>query len=1445
MINTHNLYYLVFDTETTGLPKNWDAPVSDSGNWPRCVQLAWQLHDASGALLEQESFIVKPEGYNIPFDAEKVHGISTALAAQNGLALAQVLEKFNAVLEKTDFLVGQNLGFDLKIVGAELHRMGLESKLLHMPVLDTCTEKTAELCKLPGGRGGKYKLPNLTELHAYLFGVPFAEAHNASADVEATARCFFELLRQGNFNTTELGVHADYFAWFAEKNPQPFALWGVKHSNLKAESQKIKAQETPQTKAHQVSQEELALLQQAPFAHLHNHTRFSILQATSEVDKLVQMAIKEEHSAVALTDLGNMMAAFEFVQSVAKQNKKSTHKIKPIVGIELAVCKDRFNKTNKDNGYNIVFLAKNKAGYHHLAKMASIAYTEGFYYVPRIDRSVVEQYKEHLICLSGGLFGEISSLILNMGEKQAEEALLYWKGLFGDDFYLEMMRHGQENEDSVNKVLVDFAQKHQVRLLASNNTFYLNQKDAAAHDILLCVKEGEKQSTPIGSGRGFRFGFPNQEYYFKSAKDMKKLFADLPQAILNIQHVVDKIETYELARPVLLPAFQIPVAFEDALDKQDGGKRGENAYLRHLTYQGASKRYADLSPEIQERLDFELSVIEKTGYPGYFLIVQDFITAARDMGVVVGPGRGSAAGSAVAYCIGITNIDPLRYGLLFERFLNPDRVSLPDIDIDFDDEGRQKVIDYVIKKYGANQVAQIITYGSMAAKSAIRDTARVLNLPLADADKLSKLMPDIDLKDLLAADDNALKKAFAEDAEGLQKAKAMLSFSKENNLTGETIRQAGVLEGSLRNTGTHACGIVITPDDITEFVPVAMSKDTDMWCTQFDNAVAESAGLLKMDFLGLKTLTIIRDACQNIKIRHNLDLDPDAFPIDDEKTYELFQRGDTIGIFQYESAGMQKYMRELKPTVFEDLVAMNALYRPGPLQYIPAFIRRKNKQEAISYDLEDSKDYLEETYGITVYQEQVMLLSQKLAGFTKGEADALRKAMGKKKREDLDKLKPKFIEQASAKGYPAKTLEKVWTDWEAFASYAFNKSHSVCYAWIAYQTAYLKANYPAEYMAAVLSHNLNDTKTISFFIEECKRMGVPVLCADVNESHKKFSVNPKGEIRFGLLAIKGVGEAAVENILQERTKLAFASIYDFIKRVDLRQVNKRVLESLALAGAFDGFPQAHRAQYFFKDGKNDSFLESLVKYAITSQNEQNQGLSLFGESTLMALAEPKPTTCEPWSDLEKLEKEKEVIGIYLSGHPLDGYRLEIDAFCNIGIGDIQSFGAKNPNRPIKTAGVLQDVQHKTAKNGNPYGTFSLRDESGEHKVSLFGEDYLRFKPFLEESLMVYAEGMFASRWAKSTEFEFKLQKIELLSDLKKRVKHLELQIDLQKISPLLLKSLQDILQKHQGDKTLILHLKDHGTEQSNLSLFSKKYKIDFSTELVKSIQELDIAYKIA
>ena len=1436
--------YLIFDTETTGLPKRWNAPITDTDNWPRCVQIAWQLHDAMGNLIENDNFLIQPDGFNIPFDSEQIHGISTDLAQSDGIPIHEGLNRFHTVLQKSKFVVGQNVGFDINIMGCEFHRYGIENNLTELPVLDTCTEKTALMCKIPGGRGGKFKLPTLTELHQHLFGNAFNEAHNATADVEATTRCFLELIRLKEFTKEVLDVDADYFTKYSEANPKPIELIGLKHINLKKESQKIreKLEKNKSDLQKTNTAQGIAELEDVQFAHLHNHTQFSVLQSTIQIGNIVNAAAKDNMSAVAMTDTGNMMAAFQFVGSVLNYNKANETNLKPIVGCEFYVCEDHKNKSVKDNGYQVVFLAKNKKGYHNLAKLSSIAFIDGFYYVPRIDKEIIKQYKEDIIVLTGNLYGEVPSKILNVGEKQAEEALIWWKEQFQDDLYIELMRHNQQEENIANDTLLKFSKKHDIKVVATNNTFYLNQEDANAHDILLCVKDGEKQATPKGKGRGYRFGLPNEEYYFKSSEEMKQLFADIPEAISNIQEIVDKVEAYTLARDVLLPAFDIPEKF--IVPDSDDPKSGENNYLRYLTFEGAKKRYGELADDIKDRLNFELDVIAKTGYPGYFLIVEDFIREARRMGVSVGPGRGSAAGSVVAYCLWITNIDPIKYDLLFERFLNPERISMPDIDIDFDDEGRSKVMDYVINKYGANQVAQIITYGTMAAKSSIRDTARVLDLPLYEADRIAKLIPGVKLKNIFGDDEKSKSKIDGLREEDKQKVSELKSIAEGDGIESETVQKAAILEGSLRNTGIHACGVIITPDDITNFVPVALAKDSDMYVTQFDNSVVESAGLLKMDFLGLKTLTLIKDTVKIVKALHGVDLDPESFPLEDEKTYELFQRGETIGIFQYESPGMQKHMRSLKPTVFGDLIAMNALYRPGPMEYIPSFVRRKHGEENIEYDLPEMEEYLAETYGITVYQEQVMLLSQKLADFTKGEADILRKAMGKKQAAVLAKMKPKFLEQAKKNEHPEDKLEKIWKDWEAFASYAFNKSHSTCYAWIAYQTAYLKAHYPAEYMAAVLSNNMNDIKQVTFFMNECKRMGLTVLGPDINESFLKFSVNKDGAIRFGMAAIKGVGGSAVKAIIKERKENGtFTSIFDVTKRVDLRAANKKAFESLVKAGAFDSFRDTHRAQYFSLDEKGTTFLERAMRYGSKHQeNENSAQVSLFGEASNIQFPEPEIPNCEEWGTLELLSQEKEVIGIYISAHPLDDYKHQLK-FCSGTISflhqDLKQFVGKN----LSFAGIITNVNHMVSKNGNPWASFTIEDYDSSYEFRIFKEEYLKFKHFLFLQNFLHVKINFKKNFY-TDDVKVSFVDMKLLSEvLDRHCEKLTLKLSLEVLNEQTILDLDSILKNHKGKQSVKFLVRD-SKSKTEVLLPSRNTKVNVTSGLLDLLEKQQINFKL-
>lgn len=1398
--------YLIFDTETTGLPHNKSAPVEELDNWPRLVQIAWQLHDNTGKLLSTGNHVVKPVGFTIPFNAERIHGISTKHALEVGEDLAEVLEKFTVDVKKADVLVGHNIEFDNKIIGAEYLRTDNENLLAEAANIDTSTS-TVEFCQLQGGIGGRLKQPKLIELYTKLFGEAFDDAHDAAYDVDATAKAFFECLRRSIIETID-DTPADQVVYEAPNlDDANFATKREKSSG------KIGTTE--------VSAEDI----KGAFCHLHGHSQYSVLQATPDVQTIVNKAKEYEMPAVALTDLGNMFGAFKFVGAALKAG------IKPIMGCEFFVAEERlklqFTKDNPDKRFRQVLLAKNKVGYENLIKLSSIAYKEGNYGLyPRIDKELIRQYSEGVIALSGSLGGEIPHLVLNVGETQAEEAVVWWKALFKDDFYLELNRHDLEEENRLNEILVDFSRKHDIKLLASNEYYYLDQKDAKAHDVLLCIKEGERQSTPIGRGRGFRPGLPNENYYFKTQLEMKKAFGDVPEAIENISGLVDKIEEYSLERDVLLPKFDFPEEFNDPEDEKDDGNRGENAYLKHLTYLGAEKRYADLNDEIRERIDFELATIENTGYPGYFLIVQDFTAKAREMGVSVGPGRGSAAGSVVAYCIGITNVDPIAYDLLFERFLNPDRVSLPDIDIDFDNEGREKVINYVIEKYGSDQVAQIITYGTMAPKSAIRDAGRVMELPLPETDAIAKLVPERPG----ASFDSVFKEV-----------KELEDIKKGKDLPSQVLNQAVILEGSLRNTGIHACGVIITPADMSNYIPLARSKDSDLYVTQFDNSVVESAGMLKMDFLGLKTLSIIKSAVDNVEKRHGIRIDIDELPLDDQKTYELYQRGETNGTFQFESPGMQKHLRALKPDRFADLIAMNALYRPGPMEYIPNFIARKLGTEKITYDIPEMEEYLAETYGITVYQEQVMLLSQSLAGFTKGEADVLRKAMGKKQREVLDKMKPKFVEGAIAKGHPEEPLEKIWKDWEAFAAYAFNKSHSTCYSVVAYHTGYFKANYPAEYMASVLTHNQSNIDKVSFFMEECKNRGIKVLGPHINESDQDFAVNAEGEIRFGLGAIKGTGESAIQAVIEERDANGpFADIFDFAKRVNLRTVNKKSFESLAKAGGFDCFQEFHRRQYVELDDEGSSLIEKAIKYANRMQEEEasNQS-SLFGGASGTDISKPKVVRIEPYGEIEELNIEKEMVGLYISGHPLNQFKFEMDYLTNTTISkltDIESL----KGREIKIGGVLSEVQHRTSKKGNPFGQFVLEDFGDNYTFYLFSKDYLKFKPMLEKGWFLYISASVQNRW-NSEELELKIHNIEHLSEVREKMtKGLELNVRLEDVNSIIVGEIERIVGMFPGKCLLKLSLTGvHEDRAINLEMLSRKFTIDPTDELLKELRTME------
>jgi DNA polymerase-3 subunit alpha len=1158
--------------------------------------------------------------------------------------------------------------------------------------------------------------------------------------------------------------------------------------------------------------------------------------------------------AIAITDHGNMFGAFDFVAEAWKKKKvvgttpegKEIYEpeVKPVVGCEFYLVENRFkrqfSKDDKDQRFHQLMLAKDEVGYKNLVKMCSLGYMEGLYgKYPRIDKQLVEQYHEGLIATTCCLAASVPRTILRKGEAEGEKEFKWWLDLFGDDYFIELQRHKIPEQIKVNEVLLKFAKKYNVPIIASNDSHYVDQADSNAHDILLCINTGAKQGDPTFKGsddeegvKGGRFAFYNDEFFFKTTDQMTEVFKDLPEAIDNTNMVLEKIKPLKLERDILLPHFVVPPEFSN----------DQNAFLEHLTWMGAKERYVEITAEVEERLKFELFTIRTMGFAGYFLIVSDFIKAGRDMGVFIGPGRGSAAGSAVAYCIGITNIDPIKYKLLFERFLNPDRKSMPDIDTDFDDVGRQKVIDYVVHKYGKNQVAQIVTYGTMAAKSSIKDVARTLDLPLPESNALAKLVPEkpgISLKRLLQA---PLKGAGSLDekeglgADEMELVNKLREIYNEPTLHGQVLKTAEKLEGSVRNTGIHAAGIIIAPSDLTDLLPVFMVKDVDSLITQYEGNVIENAGVIKMDFLGLKTLTIIKDALALIKRNYNVVIDIDLIPLDDELTYELYQAGETNGTFQFESPGMQKHLINLKPDKFDDLIAMNALYRPGPIEYIPNYIKRKHGQEAVNYDIPELEEYLGDTYGITVYQEQVMLLSQSIGGFSKGDADVLRKAMGKKQKAVLDKMKGQFIEGATKKGHPADKLEKIWTDWEAFAQYAFNKSHSTCYALVAYQTAYLKAHYPAEYMAAVLNNQGNIDK-IKFYMEECQRMELQVLGPDVNESLKGFAVAKENVVRFGLNAIKGVGEAAVEDIIAEREANGpFETVYDFIKRVNQRTVNKKSLESLVLAGALDCFPQMHRAQYFYAPPVDPiTGLERLVRFGNQFQASSSVATnSLFGASTMPEVKPPPMPECDKWGLPELLDREKEVVGIYLSAHPLDGFKFEMDNFAFNPINQMEEY----KGRSIRIAGFLTDVGHLTSKKGTKFGKFTINDYTGNYEIMLWEKSYVAYQNFLVNGLKVVLTGVYDEHKYRPGVMEFTINGIMLLDDVRKSmVKKLHLSVRLDLIDQAMVEFFGENLRKYPGTTELALYIQDPGGMETKLK--SQTRKIELNDDLIRYLEEND------
>ncbi len=1373
--------YLIFDTETTGLPKNWNAPLDDFENWPRLIQLAWQIHDKLGVLVETKNYLVKPEGFVIPRGSEKVHGISTERALKEGYTIDFVLTEFMDSLTKVESIIGHNIEFDNSIVGSELLRLGTSTDILFTKnAIDTKVLST-NYCALPGGKGGNYKWPTLEELYLKLFNENFEAAHNAMADVQATARCFLELIRLGVIQAKDLKVRPEVIAEFMASNPDIIQSEGMIIESFHEDKEDITDNEAISEKV------DTSAIEDVPFVPLHVHTQFSVLDGLSNIDNMLDKAKEDGMTACAITDHGYMYGTKKFHDAAGFRG------IKPIIGCETYVAKRGLHRkeTKIDGkGWHLVLLAKNHTGYQNLIKMVSIASIDGFYYRPRIDKDLLRTYSSGIIALTACLAGEIPDKIINEGEEKAEEALLELQEIFGDDLYLELQRHPTgdpemdkrvfDDQEFVNRTLVKLSAKHGLKLVATNDSHFINKEDAGAHDRLICIGTAKDLDDPN------RLRYTQQEW-FKTQQEMRELFADIPEAIKNTQEVADKVEVFELNKAPIMPEFVIPDQFADA-----------DEYLKDITYKGAEFRYGEITEEIKDRIDFELETIKRMGFPDYFLIVWDFLKAAREMDVVVGPGRGSAAGSVVSYCLRITDIDPLKYDLLFERFLNPDRISMPDIDIDFDDDGREKVLSWVKNKYGEKRVAHLITFGTMAAKMAIRDVARVQQLPLSEADRIAKLIPD--------TPGISLNKALKDTPE----LKKELDDGKSE--VSSVIRNALTLEGSVRNTGTHACGVIISKEDLNNYIPVTSVKDSVLtYATQIDGKYIESVGLLKMDFLGLKTLSIIKDTVENIRKSKGIELDIEKIPFDDPLTYELFGRGDSVAVFQFESDGMRSYMKELKPSRFEDLIAMVALYRPGPMAYLPNFINRKHGREIIEYDLPDMEEYLEETYGITVYQEQVMLLSRKLAGFTRGQSDSLRKAMGKKKIEEMEKLKVKFAEGCNKNGISNDKVEKIWKDWEAFARYAFNKSHATCYAYVAYQTAYLKANYPAEFMAANLSRNLHDIKKITHLIAETKRMGIAVLRPDVNESSADFTVTKDGIIRFGLAAVKGVGDAAVEQLIEEREKNNYySSIFNMAKRVNLKSLNKRSFEALAKAGALDGFENSHRSQYFHTDDNDTMFLEKVIRHGASYQEQQNSlQVSLFGDQEVFEVRDPDLPVCDPWSLPVKLKHEKDVTGFYISGHPLDDYVQTMERYCNITVDELRNNMEKYKDQHVKFAGMVTNLTQKISKKGSPYGIFTIEDFSGNISMTIFSEDYLKRKHMLEEGNNIFVMGRVEERRHQPGVMQINILDVFLLSEAMEKLSN-SITIDLvaSDLSDDMSNKLIELCRGNQGSTPVKIRLKD-------------------------------------
>ncbi len=1451
--------FLIFDVETTGFIEGKNIDFSDLSKFPRIVQLAFQIHSKEGKLIEQYSSIVKPEGFEIPYASAKVHKITTERAVAEGKSLHNVMDKFIAALKETTVLVGHNIiSFDILVFKAELLRLALSSDIDSKIIIDTCTNnEIVNYCQLAGGRGAGYKLPKLEELYEKLFVEKFNLAHNAAFDVEANAHAFFELLKRNIITVS--GVSSNVIQYEA---PELTDLY-----NYEKDFHAVKTKEANALDSQIVIEKQIA--SNLPFVSLHNHTVYSVGQSTTDVTDLVKKAAEYNMKGLAITDLGYMAGVMDFYDAIKSTNKSIQKKneelikqgnpakqeIKPIIGCEFYLCDNIFDKNEKRYNYQTPILAKNAIGYSNLCKLSSLAFIDGFYYVPRIDTERLLQNKEGLIVLSGWIYGEIPQVLMKEGEQKAEEKILWYKEAFAENFYLELNDHGLEDEKYINEFLIRMSKKHNIKAIAANNNFYLNMEHGEYYDVLLCVKSGEQKSKPIGKGSGKRDGLLNNEFYFKTPFQMQQLFSNFPECIENTSQLVDTIEVFPVEKPVVLPQFEIPKDFSQQHSNLNGVDL-ECEYLKYLAYQGAKRKYQEIDEEVKNRLDYELEVIKKMGFPGYFLIVSDILLYGRNVGIRIGPGRGSAAGSIVAYCLDITNVDPIKYNLLFERFLNPDRISMPDIDIDIADDRREELIEYIIEKYGRERVANIITFATLGGKSAIRDTARTLGIEPSDINRIAKefgKLEDLGI-DNLSDLNNPDKIDFTTYADSSQMSANQLKesfkktyneFLKSDSKSKEILKYANGINGCFRHTAKHACGLIIAPKNLSEIAPLAKDTKSGQVITQFNVNVAEKAGLLKMDFLGLTTLSIITETLKYIKENKGLDIDIDSISLSDKATYNIFKNAHTDEIFQFESPGMKKHLKNLKPDAINDLVAMNALYRPGPMKYIDSYIKRKHGVEKIEYELPEMEEILKETYGITVYQEQVMLLSQRLAGFTKGQADELRKAMGKKKLDVLEKMSKDFFEGCEKNNLDLKKVEKIWEDWKDFASYAFNKSHSVCYTLLAYQTAYLKAHFPSEFMCASLNTKTS-TESISKVLNECKRMKIQILPPDINESDKKFKAMKNGNIRFGISMIKNVGENFADEVIEDREKNGeFHHVFELAERLSSKVLNKKNIENLAYAGALDCFKDTTRAMFLTAGKDGITLTEKLSKYADSIQKQKTtQTTSLFdvSASTDDAFQKQYPTveTISEWDFKTKLYYENQVTGFYISGIPLDEYNILLKHIPTIPISEINDNIESYKDKRVSLAGWIVKVERGKTKTGKPFMSITLEDNSATTKLYIREEFANVIKDNSLQSLLVRGN-VEVSKYTERT--EFRIDKIYDLEDVLLRKSVLSVWVQVNQITPQFINDFQKITIRSQSPQSLPFTITISDVSRVNF-MKDNKLKVDYNTDLLRFFDKYKLDYKL-